>query len=288
MIVDNSTIRIVNKKIDCKYAKSKDGLLWEAGKRIEDYPIGTKVIDPNTKYNGSPIEWLIVAKDHPSYLSNSVTLISDKILTFKAFDAAEPDSTDRDIQSRGNNRYIYSNILQWLNKTDVDWFVKQHSTDYPPVSSYVSENEYRSEAGFLNGFSKEFLDSLLITKSKVNIAATTSVENSEQKLFLPSVTEVGLTYTSMEEDEGYPIPLLTDNKYRIAESTDNRKGAWYWTRTPDHYRLTALKRVMDNGGLDTNNAYGGNGGVRPMCNVRANAICFEETKWEENLWWVKI
>lgn len=278
MIADKNTTRIVSEKFDCKCVMSEGWELWRNKKRIKDYPIGTKVIDPTTKYNGSPIEWLIVAKNHPSYPSNSVTLISDKILTFKAFDAAEPDSTDRDIQSRGNNRYIYSNILQWLNKSERDWFVKQHSTDYPPVSSYVSENEYRNEAGFLSGFSKEFLDSLLVTKSKVNIAPTTTVEFSEQKIFLPSVTELGLTYSSMEEDEGYPIKLLTDNNYRIAQSIDGKKGIWYWTRTPDHYRVSALKRVMDNGSMDTNNAYGGNGGVRPMCNVRENAICFEKVK----------
>lgn len=278
MKIDKNIQRIKQQNVDTMRIMSEGGVLWESKKRIKDYPIGTKVIDPNTKYNGSPIEWLIVAKNHLSYPSNSVTLISDKILTFKAFDAAEPRATDEDVKNRGNNRYIYSNILQWLNKYDRDWYKPQHDSDYPPVDYYVSENSYRYEVGFLNGFSKEFLDNLLVTKSKVNISLTTSVEFSEQKMFLPSVTELGLEYSQMEEDEGYPIELLKDNRYRIAQSTDRRKGAWYWTRTPEHYRLSGLNRLMANGELSTNNAYGGNGGVRPMCNINANASCFEEVE----------
>lgn len=50
-----------------------------------------------------------------------------------AYDAKEPLNSVTDRQSYGNNRYIYSNIHQWLNSVAASgWFAKQHTADQAP------------------------------------------------------------------------------------------------------------------------------------------------------------
>ena len=47
--------------------------------KISNLPVGAKVKDNLSKYNGKPVIWKIADKNHSGYPSNTVTLISDKI-----------------------------------------------------------------------------------------------------------------------------------------------------------------------------------------------------------------
>lgn len=101
------------------------------------------------EYNGTPIEWRVI---HFSDDGKSAVVISDKILTMKAFDAAEGGSynvsedesywrtkTD-DISPklqrsiRGDNRWERSNIRTWLNSSRE---MVQY-TDQPPAAKAMS------------------------------------------------------------------------------------------------------------------------------------------------------
>lgn len=53
-------------------------------KKISDLPIGAKVKEVNTKYDGKAIIWIIADKNHEGYPRNTVTLISEKALIEKA------------------------------------------------------------------------------------------------------------------------------------------------------------------------------------------------------------
>ena len=64
---------------------------------------------------GSKIVFKIADKNHSGYPSNSVTLITEKIIQNMASDAKEPNNSNSDRKNYGNNRHIYSNLLQWLN-----------------------------------------------------------------------------------------------------------------------------------------------------------------------------
>ena len=64
---------------------------------------------------GSKIVFKIADKNHSGYPSNSVTLITEKIIQLMCFDAKEPSNSNSDRKQYGNNRYQYSNLLQWLN-----------------------------------------------------------------------------------------------------------------------------------------------------------------------------
>ena len=133
-------------------------------KTLSSLPVGALVKDVNTKYNGKPIIFRIIDKNHSGYPANSVTLITDKIISIKPFDATESGG-DSNRQNYGNNRYAHSNIRQWLNKEGYPWYQSQHSYDRPPNDSYVwsGYNDYEKEAGFLSNFSNEFKANILPT-----------------------------------------------------------------------------------------------------------------------------
>lgn len=63
--------------------------------------------------HGKPIIWQVADKNHAGYPANSVILVTVQIIKMLCFDATEPSNSDR--RSYGNNRYIYSNLRQWLN-----------------------------------------------------------------------------------------------------------------------------------------------------------------------------
>lgn len=65
------------------------------------------------------------------------------------FDAAEPNNTNSNRKSSGNNRYSVCNARQFLNATGSagEWFEAQTDTD-------VLGNAYTNKAGFLSGFTE--------------------------------------------------------------------------------------------------------------------------------------
>ena len=95
-------------------------------------------------------------KNHAGYPSNSVTLVTNQIIKMLCFDATEPSNGNSDRRGYGNNRYIYSNLRQWLNSPAAagQWYTAQHSADQTPDSSHVwnGVNPYSGLAGFLNAF----------------------------------------------------------------------------------------------------------------------------------------
>ena len=58
--------------------------------------VGALVKDTGTLYNGKPIIWKIADKGHTGYPSGAVTLITERIISLKCFDAMEPSNSDSD------------------------------------------------------------------------------------------------------------------------------------------------------------------------------------------------
>jgi hypothetical protein len=77
--------------------------------------VGALVKDTGTLYNGKPIIWKIADKGHTGYPSGAVTLITERIISLKCFDAIESGNSDGNRRSYGNNRWTLSNVRQWLN-----------------------------------------------------------------------------------------------------------------------------------------------------------------------------
>ena len=257
---------------------------------ISNLPVGALVKDTTTKYYGSPIVWVIADKNHAGYPANSVTLLSKYILTLKCSDAKEPSNSNSDRQSNGNNRYLYSNIRQWLNSAAAAgaWYTAQHSADAPPTNANVWDgyNEYDAQAGFQNDFSANFRNALLSTSLTVVKASVDGggTETVADKVFLLSTTEVGLA------DEGYAegskLALFSDNTSRLAYPTAlcvsnseytstslKTDSPWYWwLRTPYASDAHNVRYVYSGGSLDSYDAYYGHLGVRPACNLPSSIL----------------
>lgn len=251
--------------------------------------VGALIKDTGTLYNGKPIVWKIADKGHAGYPSGSVTLITEKIISLKCFDAIESGNSDSNRKSYGNNRWIYSNIRQWLNSgaSAGAWYSAQHSADAPPTNANVwsNYNEYDAEAGFLAGFSTNFVAALLSTTHTVGKASVDGggTESCVDKIFFATCTEVGL---SGDVTAGSKLALFSDDTSRLAYPTTEcvskseytntnfaTSKAWYWWLA-DAYASSScgVRGVYSSGALYGGDACSGNVGVRPLCNLSSSIL----------------
>lgn len=245
-------------------------------------PVGAKVKDPGTMYYGKPLIFQVAAKNHAGYPGNAVTLLTERIIALKAFDAKEPGNADANRRGNGNNRYKDSNMRQWLNKEASTWYAAQHGADAPPNTAGVTDNPYDTEKGFLANFSKAFRDRILPTNLTVGRNTVTDGGGSEtvsDKVFLLSNTEVGLSNEN-NIAEGSKLALFTDNPSRVARPTAEavanstyknsgfnvNAGWYYWLRTPFAAHSYHVRYVGADGALFYYYAYNGYFGVRPALN----------------------
>ncbi|GIN60540.1 hypothetical protein J27TS8_05330 [Robertmurraya siralis] len=252
--------------------------------RLSDLPIGTKVKDPETTYYGMPIVFQVAAKNHEGYPENSVTLITEKLITLKAFDAKEPSNSDSNRRTYGNNRYLYSNIRQWLNKDVDSWYEPQHETDESPNANGVNYNYYDSESGFLSNFSRDFKKQILTTNLTVVKNTVTDGGESEtfqDKIFLPSTTEVGLSNENNIAEGSLLEMFTTASASRIANPTTEAvanstytstslkdSSPWNWLlRTPVASQSYGIRIVSTSGGITNTQGQAGQQGVRPVLNL---------------------
>lgn len=256
--------------------------------KISALPVKAKVRDTLTKYNGVTIGWVIGDKNHAGYPASSVTLVSERILTLKCFDAAESGG-GYSRNSYGNNRYIYANIRQWMNKAGTGWYTQQHGYDRPPSNSNVwgNYNEYDAEASFKTGFSSEFLAAILPTT--LIVAKPTcdggGSETLTDDIFLLSMAEVGLG-SENGIAEGSVLAMFSDansrkcmptaqavSKSEYTHSNLNASSPWYWwVRSPIAGSGYNARYVITDGTLNNNNAYYGCGGVRPALNLSSEIL----------------
>jgi len=251
-------------------------------KLLSTLPAGTLVKDTNTKYNNATIIWRVLGHNHDG--QGTTSLEARDIITLKCFDAKEPTNSDSNRQNYGNNRYLHSNILQWLNSDAAAnaWYSAQHSADQKPDSSNVWAqsgtpiNPYDTEAGFLSNFSAD-LKAALQTVSKVTAKNTVTdgggYETVSSKVFLLSTTEVGLANENNVAEGSIYAYYQADNtnnrrlKNLATGAEGNYSGAsspWYWwLRTPYSGNSRYARCVYTDGSLSGHDAFGGYRGVSP-------------------------
>ena len=258
-------------------------------KALSSLAAGALVKDTGTLYNGKAIVWKIADKNHAGYPANSVTLITERIISLKCFDAKESGNSDSNRKSYGNNRWIYANIRQWLNSQAAagQWYSAQHGQDAPPSNANVWDNynEYQQEAGFLAGFSANFLAALLTTTRTVGKAQVDGggTESCTDKIFLATCTEVGL---SGDVTAGSKLAIFSNDASRQAKPTAeavskseytnsslNANSPWYWWLADAYASNSHIVRNVDSSGaLNWNNACNGRRGVRPLCNIKSDIL----------------
>lgn len=242
------------------------------------------------------IVFLKADKDHDGYPSNSTTLITEKIMLLRAFDAKEPNNSDSNRKSYGNNKYSVSNLDQWLNSSAAagQWYSARHSADQAPNNANVwsNYNEYDQDAGFLAGFDAAFVAALKDTTLKVALNTVTdggSYESVTRKIFLPSRAELfGAAENSVME--GSLLSYFSANTNDIRKTQISAYAAahseysvtagnnwYYWLRTPNSSNSCYVRFVISDGSLNNSSAYSGDRGVRPLCNLDSGISVSDST-----------
>ncbi|OHW62894.1 hypothetical protein EUAN_06780 [Andreesenia angusta] len=258
---------------------------------ISALPTGSKVKFGRYSIESSAIEdiiWKIADKNHVGYPANSVTLITDKIIDLRGFDAKEPSNANADRKSYGNNRYSHSNLRQWLNKAGKPWYAAAHATDATPNDTGMSEaTGYDDINGFLSSFSADELGVMMdttLTVAKNTVTDGGSTETVVDKVFLASVTEVGLA-NETGGAEGTLLPIFSNDASRIATATNQAVAntlstskpatgaAWHWwLRSPSSAYSSNVRNVSTSGALDSYFACNGHYGLRPLCNLKSDIL----------------
>lgn len=231
----------------------------KATKTISMLPSKSKV--KLGRYGDADLQWLVSRNAENKLIlvldSNSMSALGNKIL-----DAAEPSNSDSDRRSYGNNRYIYTNLHQWLNaeKGANQWFVKAHNADTPP--------NYQNQAGFLNGWKKEELDLLELAEWTVTKSSTdgSGKETFRSRVVLPSTTEMGFS----TEGGGSKLDIFNSDSDRSASAT-------YWTRTPYPTSPCINYQVKSDGTLYTGGYNNYDGAIRPICAIPASTLVSDTT-----------
>jgi serine/threonine protein kinase len=234
---------------------------------IGDLPIGARVVDPSWEwefrtgenYSGSgkvkPVTWIVVAKDHYDGLEPHVTLLAEELIGLHAFD----NSTDRGT-TYGSNLWGESGtsnatrgLRPWLN------------------SSGIHEGE-----GFYWAFSASFQAAVLTTTVPNKEWKNGSAYSTQDRVFLPSTTELGDTAHSDTYQIGmaYPHFQWAGDAKRMARFGDKTRR--YWTRSPDLFLGNRVRDVNRAGEFDSNLAISGiNFAVRPALNLKSEIMVSE-------------
>ena len=217
-----------------------------AGKLLSSLASGTKV--KLGKWNNTDLQWKVARDTSDQSIRlvlepKSVSLLGDKM-----WDNKEPSNSDTNRRKYGNNRYIYSNIHQWLNATKAGgWYTAQHSADAAP--------EYSSSPGFLSGWSENHiaaLDGATLTTSRASVDGG-GTETFVARVALMSTTELGL----QSGTGGGRLDIFNSDE-------DRSTGTYYWTRTPYPSDSDVAYRVTSAGDLGVSIVDYANG-VRPLC-----------------------
>lgn len=267
---------------------------------ISNLPVGAKVKFGKYSVNGETaqsITWLIVAKNHSGYPSNSCTLLTEKIIDLRAIDAPEPKSLQYLQQNAGNNRYSLSNIDQWLNKSNPggEWYVAAHERDQDPSdNSVLGGTAYTHRPAFLNAFTNDELSKILTTTLTVGMPSSYGFgyESISRKVFLPSQVEVGLRDTAPVEGSrweyfanGSYYAYLTQQAFTntlYTRKPDSISNPVTWgLRTPEVETITSYKSVPETT-YGTQTVWGGDGGtgIRPAMNVSTSLKVTDTTDSE--------
>lgn len=255
---------------------------------LSSLPVGAKVKFGKYSVNGETaqhITWLIVDKSTPS----AITLLTERVIDVRQFDAPEVNHPNADRKKWGYNRYSASNIDQWLNdyRAGGAWYVARHTYDAPPADGEIP---YANRPGFLNAFSTLERDSILDTTVEVAIPIPEGglTEPLVRKVFLPSTLQVnngadvsGFVWNYFSNNSS--VAYLTDQAYNY--TTWSSKPASvndpmpYWTRSPRTESLVSVVAIGNQINLQPIAAEVGIG-IRPALNVVSNLPVSDKTDSE--------
>ncbi len=240
---------------------------------IGELSIGAQVVDPSwvwefpaTRRNdcmGSgevkPVTWIVVDRDHYDGLDPHVTLLTKEHIGLVQFD----NSTDRGSQ-KGSNHWgesgtgnATSGLRPWLNSTGI------HSGE-----------------GFYRAFSESFKQAVLTTTLPNKEWQSRSVYSTQDKVFLPSTTELGDTKlkSTYQIGKAYSYFQGAGDEKRVSYLDGDPRGR-PWTRSPDKKGGSYVRYVDTIGGFSYDYFDGAANysiiAVRPALNLKSGILVSE-------------
>lgn len=243
-------------------------------------------------YNGESIDWRVIY----TYDDGSVTMITDKIITFKAFDAAESGKAYYDNagnyiypadevsdasfqQAYGSNNWMSSTLRFWLNSKDK----KVSYIGQKPTAAAMCDggNGYDDESGFLYGFTEKEIAAIKNSRKDIayyNDNGSMSFQSCDDLVYLLSCEQIpwlegaGInvyeapTASAKNKDSG-----LYYKEYSINNGTNN--AVWWLLECQDMSptRVSCMSNGID-GEIYHIHAFTESIGVRPVITIDTNNL----------------
>jgi hypothetical protein len=260
---------------------------------LSNLPIGAKVKFGKHSINGETAQdiiWVVVAKNHTGYPTNSVTLLTECIIDLRATDGAEPSNADNNRKTSGNSDYGVSNIDQWLNSAAGGaWYVGKHTYDAPPNNTNTQRGTgYDNRPGFLHNFTSNEINSILDTTIKTSKYNYTT-EDITRKVYLPSSGEVGVSigdikdgtiwgYFSNDASRRATVTLQCFNNTLSSRKPSEIGSYWkYWLRSAVVSTTHSVYYINDSGSVNNSPANSGDNGIRPALNLPSSLFVSDTT-----------
>ena len=255
------------------------GISWSSLSIGSTFTLGKYQVGSETPWD---IEWEIVHQK-----SNYQIAMAKQILDLRCFDAKESSNSDSNRKTKGNNNWQYSNIEQWLNSDQSNWYSAQHSADAPPSSAnvYNNYNPYDTKPGFLYYWTdeeKSVLQDMTLTLANNTVTDGGGSYTWTGKVWLPTYTQMSGNQNN-SISEGTKFSKFTNDASRIKTihamcAANNQycidKGktegtAWYYWQSSANPSTSYSSRVVRNVGNPGNvlNAYLGTYGLAPCIRV---------------------
>ena len=239
------------------------------------------------------IEWEIVHQTDSYQIA-----MTKQIIDLRSFDGAEPTNTDSRRKTTGNNNWSVSNIEQFLNSDQANWYSAQHQYDAPPNSANCAHydngttyNAYDTHKGFLYYWSadeKALLRDMTLTLANPDVDGGGSYTWTG-KVWLPTLTQMGGGQNNgISECEAFS--KFTDNTSRIKSLHPNcianneyakvnnyasGKTHWYWMSSANPSNSYFVRDVSVGGSfgsIDNTAAYSGFGFTPCICIPRTGSF----------------
>lgn len=259
-----------------------------------DFTLGGNVVFGN--YNEAPIKWRVIKLND----DNTAVLISEKILTMKAFTAAAsgkggyyegkdqygqdaPAKTDLEIQkiAWGDSTWANSTLRTWLNS---DKKIVKYSGQAPVEEAFTDMNNgYSKEPGFLYGFTKGEKAAIVETtiSTKGNDIAEEEIIKTEDKVYLLSSKELEWIEAAKVPLYAIPTPEAVekdeDTVYKeICQSVYKTNSHFWWLRDPvEGFSAKCYTVSIEPTGIVLNDQYYAivpSIGVRPVITVDMDKV----------------
>lgn len=200
-----------------------------------------------------PIVWLKATDDNK--------FITEHVIDYIPFDAREPENMEYGCNHIGNYEYGISNIRQFLNSDEENWYFPYHEYDAAPEIGNTNRHlAYDQHHGFLNHFKDYEIASI------VNMVELPSAEDIIGDNRFKIFKRRGVRATAI--DGMWRAP----GKWQAGDYTDS-SFVEFWIRDRSR-ELTYYHRtyagIIDRCGSVSSKPPCNGAGVRPVCDIRPN------------------